>query len=112
MAHHGLTERIPSALFESSPDPKSWTQCPNERMLKDLKPDYGAYRQNGLPSLTRLKMDKIDRRDVRRFAFSHLGAYKQVQGKTLRFPSTGRTFLDILRNPELCGGHASCHGRF
>ena len=107
MAHHGLTERIPSALFVSSPDPKSWTQFPNERMLKDLKPDYGAYRQNGLPSLTRLKMDKIDRRDGRRFAFSHLGAYKQVQGKTLRFPSTGRTFLDILRNPELCGGHAS-----
>lgn len=54
MAHHGLTERIPSALFVSSPDPKSWTQFPNERMLKDLKPDYGAYRQNGLPSLTRL----------------------------------------------------------
>ncbi|MCC6880676.1 MAG: hypothetical protein WBE58_14175 [Verrucomicrobiales bacterium] len=104
MAHHGLTERIPSALFVSSPDPKSWKQFASERMEKDLKQDYEAYRQNGLPLLTRLKMEKIGRRDVHRFASSHLGAYKKVQGKTLRVSSIGRTFLDMLRNPELCGG--------
>ena len=104
MAHHGLTERIPTALFVSSPDPKSWKQFAEERMHKDLKQGYAAYRENGLPLLTRLKMEKIGRRDVHRFASSHLGAYKNVQGKTLRVSSIGRTFLDMLRNPELCGG--------
>jgi len=104
MAHHGLTERIPSALFVSSPDAKAWKQFAVERMEKDLKQDYAIYQSNGLPILLRLKMDKIGRRDVHRFASSHLGAYVIVKGKTLRVSSLGRTFLDMLRNPELCGG--------
>ncbi|MCF7786029.1 MAG: hypothetical protein K9N47_07900 [Prosthecobacter sp.] len=104
MAHHGLTERIPSALFVSSPDPKAWKQFAVERMEKDLEQDYEVYQSNGLPLLLRLKMDKIGRREVHRFASSHLGAYTIVKGKTLRVSSLGRTFLDMLRNPELCGG--------
>ncbi len=104
MAHHGLTERIPTALFLSSPDARAWKQFAEERMEKDLKRGYAAYREHGLPLLTRLKLDKIGRREVHRFASSHLGAYKNVQGKTLRVSSIGRTFLDMLRNPELCGG--------
>lgn len=104
MAHHGITERIPSALFVSSPDPKTWKKFAVERMEKDLKQDYDVYRKNGLPLLTRMTMDKIGRKTVHRFASSHLGAYKNVAGRTLRVSSLGRTFLDMLRNPELCGG--------
>jgi len=104
MAHHGLTERIPSALFVSSPDAKAWKQFAVERMEKDLKRDYAAYQSHGLPLLLRLKMNKIGRREVHRFASSHLGAYTIVKGRALRVSSLGRTFLDMLRNPELCGG--------
>jgi predicted transcriptional regulator of viral defense system len=34
----------------------------------------------------------------------HLGAYKNVRGRSLRVSTIGRTFLDMLRNPDLCGG--------
>jgi predicted transcriptional regulator of viral defense system len=104
MAHHGITDRMPSSLFVSSPDPKTWKQFSIERMEKDLKQDFETYHQNGMPLLTRLKMDKIGRKDVHRFASSQLGAYKNVRGSNLRVSSLGRTFLEMLRNPELCGG--------
>ena len=104
MAHHGLTNRIPIKIFVSSPDPKSWKAFATERMQKDLKGDFAAYQDHGLPLLTRIKMEKIGRREVHRFGSSHLGAYKNVRGKVLRVSTLGRTFLDMLRNPELCGG--------
>lgn len=104
MAHHGLTDRLPSKLFVSSPAPGTWKKFAEERMGKDLKEQFNDYRQNGMPLLTRVNMDKIGRREVHRFASSHLGAYKNVWGKVLRVSSLRRTFLDMLRNPELCGG--------
>ena len=104
MAHHGLTNRIPTKVFLSSPDPKSWKTFAAERMQKDLGAGMEAYLKNGMPPLTRLNFTKIGRREVNRFSSSHLGAYKLVRGKTLRVSSLGRTFLEMLRNPELCGG--------
>ena len=104
MAHHGLTNRIPAKVFLSSPDPKSWKIFAAERMQKDLGAEMEAYLKNGMPPLTRLNFTKIGRREVNRFSSSHLGAYKLVRGKTLRVSSLGRTFLEMLRNPELCGG--------
>lgn len=32
------------------------------------------------------------------------GAYLSIQGKTLRVSTIGRTFLDMIREPNLCGG--------
>jgi predicted transcriptional regulator of viral defense system len=104
MAHHGITERIPSKLFVSSPEPKAWKKHAEERMRKELNEDFEVYQQNGMPWLTRMKIAKISRREVHRFSSSHLGAYKNVRGRVLRVSTLGRTFLDMLRNPELCGG--------
>ena len=104
MCHHGLTNRLPVKLFVSSPALSMWKVEAEARMKKDLGSHYDTYCESGMPRLTRLNLSKIGRMDVHRFHSSHWGAYVNVRGRTLRVASIGRTFLDMLRNPELCGG--------
>jgi hypothetical protein len=104
MSHHGLTNRLPTKLFVSSPAFILWKAEAAARMRRDLGRDYEVYCENGMPRLTRFQLSKIGRTEVHRFHSSHWGAYIKVREKTLRVSSVGRTFLDMLRNPELCGG--------
>ena len=104
MAYHGITNRIPAKLFISSPSPKDWKVAAVARMQKDLKSDYEAYYRSGLPRLARMDIKKIRKTDIQRFNSKHLGAFKKIKGEPIRVSSIGRTFLDMLRNPELCGG--------
>ena len=104
MEYHGLTNRIPSKLFISSPAPKRWKEYAREKMEKDLKDDAGIYNQNNIPELKRTRFEKIDRREIHRFSSVHWGAYKNIKGRMMRVSTIGRTFLDMLKNPELCGG--------
>ena len=104
MAYHGLTNRIPSKIFLSSPPPVKWREFARERMRKNLGDDMAAYIRNGMPQLTRGEMAKIKGLEVHRFSSSHLGAYKNVRDKVTRMATLGRTFLDMLRDPDLCGG--------
>lgn len=106
MSHYGLTNRIPARLFISTPPPKTWTEEAHSRMQKDLGNELDTYLHNSLPPLTRIKFDKIGRTEIHRFSSIQWGAYTNIQGRVLRVSSIGRTFLDMLRNPELCGGMA------
>ena len=104
MSYHGLTDRIPNKLFISSPPTKEWHFFAKQQMEKDLGEDYEKYLENCLPKLVRTKIQKINRTEVNCFNSKHLGAYKNVRGRALRVSTIGRTFLEMLRNPELCGG--------
>lgn len=104
MDYHGLTNRIPAKLFLSSPANKNWRDFANKRMQQDLKDDLPTYIECGLPSLTRVSLKRIGRREVHVFNSLHLGAFKNVRDRELRVATIGRTFLDMLREPELCGG--------
>lgn len=104
MSYHGLSDRMPSKLFISSPAPMDWKTFAEEQMKKDLKDDYGEYCENGLPKLLRIQMKKIGKTEIHRVNSKHQGAYKNVKDRSLRVSTIGRTFLDMLRNPELCGG--------
>ncbi len=104
MEFHGLTNRHPSKLFISSPAPKQWKEFALERMEKDLKEAFKVYRENSMPELRRTQMEKIGRKEIHRYSSVHWGAYKNVKGRSMRVSTIGRTFLDMLRNPELCGG--------
>ncbi len=104
MAHHGLTNRLPSKLYISSPSPSKWKIFALEKMEKDLGGDFDIYLSNGMPLLKKSKLEKISRKDIHRFNSLHLGAYKNVRGREMRVSTIGRTFLDMLKNPELCGG--------
>jgi predicted transcriptional regulator of viral defense system len=104
MEYHGITDRLPRTIFVSSPPPLDWRAHANELMRKDLKEQYALYIEKGFPQLTRPRPRKIAGKLIEYKSNSHMGAYKNVQGRALRVATIGRTFLDMLRNPELCGG--------
>lgn len=104
MSYHGLTDRIPGKLFISSPPANAWRSFAKDQMRKDLRDDYEGYCKNGLPVLVKTKMQKVSKVDIHCLSSKHLGAYKNVRGRALRVSTIGRTFLEMLRNPGLCGG--------
>lgn len=105
MEYHGLTQRMPAILFLSSPAPAEWKTFAEARMQRDLgEAQLETYRTAKLPTLTRPRFEKIERQVVKVYNSSHLGAYIAVRDRALRVATVGRTFLDMLREPDLCGG--------
>ncbi len=105
MEYHGLTERLPAVLFLSSPSPKDWRPFAEAKMKRDLgEESFESYRDVGLPILTRPLFDKIERQVVKVYSSSHLGAFIAIRDRALRVATLGRAFLDMLREPDLCGG--------
>lgn len=108
MAYHGFTDRIPTTLFISGPNAQNWSKFSCLKMEKDLGELLEDYLQAGLPKLRRISMQKIGKMPVNHYSSSHLGAYKNVKDRPLRVSSVGRTFLDMVREPSLCGGMKHC----
>jgi len=107
MEYHGLTDRLPKLLFVTSLPPPQWGRLATERMQKDLgAAGLASYLAAGLPPLRRLRLDKCQRKilSVHTRVQCDPGAYVTVQGKPRRVATIGRTFLDMLREPDLCGG--------
>lgn len=104
MEFHGLTDRISKTVFISSPTLVDWKDYAKERMRKDLKHHYDEYSQSDFPKLIRTKLHKIRRRPINVFHRKHLGAFRQIKSTGIRVSTIGRTFLDMLREPDLCGG--------
>ena len=104
MNYHGLTDRLPAKLFLSSPDPTKWTELAHGQMLKDLGANLDSYHEEGLPLLTRTKLTKIGKTEIHRINSTRLGAFKTVRDRSMRVSTIGRTFLDMLQSPQLCGG--------
>ena len=104
MEFHGLTDRMPEQIYVSTPASKEWMAFAVERMAKDLGEDWGAYRATGLPRLGRTAVSKLGKRLVHRYASIHQGAFRSIKDSPVRVATLGRTFLDMLREPSLCGG--------
>lgn len=102
MYYHGLTNRIPQRIFITSPRPKKWGEFARGKMENDLGELYDEYKRNGFPLLKLIRIDKIDKQPVNLYQSLHLGAFK-IQNN-IRVAKIGRTFLDMLRKPDLCGG--------
>lgn len=121
MEFHGFTDRLPEQIYVSTPTGKEWTNFAEERMRKDLGEDRRAYGDSGLPLLRRVTITKIGQRPIHRYASLHQGAFRVIKGSPVRVATIGRTFLDMLREPNLCGGilhvtdvfkeHATSHKR-
>jgi len=104
MEMHGLTDRVAQTLYLSSPDPKSWTRFATELMQRDLGDELAEYQAANFPRLTRTRMEKLMGTAVRITHSSHLGAFRKTPDSEVRVATIGRTFLDMLREPVLCGG--------
>jgi predicted transcriptional regulator of viral defense system len=104
MDYYGLTDRIPKTIFLSSPIPNEWTNLARERMNKDLGENCLDYMDCHLPKLRRVRFKKIGTQHVYICLTKHFGSPKPVKGRMLRISTIGRTFLDMLQRPDLCGG--------
>lgn len=105
MDYHGFTDRIPKLLYISTPSPKKWSAYAKERMRKDLGENaVENYYISNFPKLNRIKIDKINKVGLVWHSSEHLGAFKSIKNRMTRVSTIGRTFLDMLRRPDLCGG--------
>ena len=104
MEHHGLTDRFPQILYMTRPTATDWRSQAKERMAKDLGDRVDAFIASGLPRLTQPKINRIGSVAIHFCERSQLGAFRLVPDSSLRVATIGRVFLDMLREPVLCGG--------
>lgn len=104
MEFHGLTDRMPEILYLSTPAPTQWRAYGLERMQHDLGDNLSTYMTAGFPPLQNIRFAKVLGKPVQRTSSLHLGAFRTYTEQHLRVSSLGRTFLDMLRTPERCGG--------
>lgn len=103
MAYHGLTNRLPKVIYLSTPSPKDWITFANKKMEKDYSGHFKEFLDYGLPRLTRINFNTIQKNKIFRYSSVHQGAFKHIDGRMLRISTIGRTFLDMLRKPDYCG---------
>lgn len=105
MAYHGLTNRIPRIVFYTTLYPSKWNLSAKIKMQKDLGESQITYQESGLPLLRKPKIEKTLGTSVTQiFAQDTMGAYRLSPDSSIRVSTIGRTFLDMVRRPELCGG--------
>jgi len=100
MEYHGLTDKVPRVLVYSTPDRNTWKDFARQKMRKVFK-DGKPY---GLPHLAMIEIKKFGKKNIIKHTSIHSGAYVNIKDRVLRVSSIGRTFLDMIRKPDLCGG--------
>lgn len=78
-------------------------QLATAKMEKELSTYFDDYIKLKLPKLEKIKLESIKGRSVHNFSSNTPGKFKKM-GENLRVSKIGRTFLDMLRKPQLCGG--------
>ena len=93
---HGKIEFIRSLVSYEGMDVKN-LRIAFEEAIDD-------YLESNFPRLNRININKINKVGVVRYSSDHLGAFKTIKNRKMRVSTIGRTFLDMLRRPDLCGG--------
>ncbi|GLQ89151.1 type IV toxin-antitoxin system AbiEi family antitoxin domain-containing protein [Dyella flagellata] len=105
MVYHGLSNRLPKLIFFTSPAAKQWRELADGRMKRDLGEALSQYQDADLPRLVRHKITKIQGLTLSVNQIAELGGgFRIAQDGLLRVSTLGRTYLDMLRRPDLCGG--------
>lgn len=109
MAWHGLTDRLPKTLFVTRPSAALWRDLSVSRLKSELKDLYPLYRSAKLPLYHPVTVSRLRKRPINVWSSSRLDrawntAFKRIDGHGLRVATLGRCFLDMVREPELCGG--------
>lgn len=104
MEYHGITDRFPKVLYLSTPPAQEWKEQAEARMDKDLKEFKEGYLAAKLPVLRFQKFERVDGVRIELMRRSHRGAFKTIKSPPIRVAMVGRTFLDMLREPDSCGG--------
>lgn len=108
MEFFGLTGRIARSTISITTLPTSqWRVAARKKMLRDLggEENYERYKfDHRLPDIQKHNVKKIGRTTISVTTNKQMGAYISAPNRAIRVSSIGRTFLDMIRQPELCGG--------
>lgn len=104
MEFHGLTDRFSKILYLTTPSDKEWREQALERMTKDLGVHLAFHRAARLPALRHLAFERVEGVRVELMRRSSRGAFKTIKSPSIRVATLGRTFLDMVREPDNCGG--------
>ena len=104
MEYHGLTDRFPKILYMTRPAAGQWREQAHARMTRDLGDRLQVYLDSGLPKLLQPKVSRLGQTSIHFCERSQLGAFRLVVGSSLRVATIGRVFLEMIREPVLCGG--------
>lgn len=104
MEYHGLTDRFSRILYLTTPTDKEWREQARTRMDRELRTQAAAYRAARLPMLRRPSFVRVEGQRVELLRRSSRGAFKTIKSATIRIATVGRVFLDMVREPQHCGG--------
>ena len=100
MQRWGLTDRNPEALALTRPDRKTVA----ERLLADRTEALGEGEANSFPLAIVGHPARVRGRAVHVHESKAAGAFLKIRGSDVRLSTIGQTFLDMLQEPDLCGG--------
>jgi predicted transcriptional regulator of viral defense system len=100
MQRFGLTDRSPQALHLTTPARAIWADLRSKRVARDYPNPIDEP-----PPLLHIRFrDTLRHRPVVVHESSHPATPIEVRGERTRISSIGRTFVDMLAEPALCGG--------
>jgi hypothetical protein len=107
MEYHGLTDRFAKTIFATTLPTPQWKIRATEKMKKDLGPElFASFLEANFAPLARRVVPSINKNPLNMLTskFADQGAYIVPSDRPIRVASLGRTFVDMLRKPGLCGG--------
>lgn len=104
MEHYGLTDRFSQLVYLTRPKASEWVTLAKAKMNRDLGQQTENFLKLGYPKLIRPTFKKLSGITVHLLERSNQGAFRTTAHSSLRVATIGRVFLDMLREPALCGG--------
>ncbi len=107
MQKYGLSERRPEALHLTTPSRALAQDMNYERMTRDFGPDFQNLDDDHMVRLNITHHPKTARkRKIQVNSTSHFGQFIKDKRSYARISTIGQTFLDMIEEPDLCGGMA------
>lgn len=97
MQRWGMTDRVPKALMITRPDNGT-----AQARLRDIMAEEGG--KTPFPPRNPLHPEKVRHRPVQVHESKYPGTSIRNRNSFMRLATASQTFLDMLREPDLCGG--------
>jgi hypothetical protein len=100
---------LPNTLFLTRPSAGHWKSLSDNRLESQLKELLPLFQRARFPGYQPVAINKLSKRPLNIWSSSRLdqvyqAAYKKINGGQRRVATVGRCFLDMVREPVLCGG--------
>lgn len=104
MEFHGLTNRLPKLLYFVTFDTASWRTLAEQRMEHQLGGQLAAFHEADLPPLQYSVIKRVNGVVIETLRTKEAGHWRYAMDGAIRVTGIGRTFLDMIKRPDLCGG--------